>query len=138
MLFASVEKIEDGDQKWHGIGGLYLHGKVEDFFGYDIVAVAKDDLEELKNAPAKMAEVSEKLRQAAEKGPEELEKAKKENPDFIECQVDGYQGKTLLFVWKANQDIFPEEFYRGLIVDADDEEAVKDARARFNEKAFTI
>jgi hypothetical protein len=138
MLFASVEKIEDGDQKWHGIGGLYLHGKVEDFFGYDIVAVAKDDLEELKNAPAKMAEVSEKLRQAAEKGPEELENAKKENPDFIECQVDGYHGKTLLFVWKANQDIFPEEFYRGLIVDAEDEEAVEDARTRFNEKAFTI
>jgi hypothetical protein len=52
--------------------------------------------------------------------------------------VDGYHGKTLLFVWKANQDIFPEEFYRGLIVDAEDEEAVEDARTRFNEKAFTI
>ena len=50
MLFASVEKIEDGDQNWHGIGGIYLHGKVEDFFGYDIVAVAKDDLDELRAA----------------------------------------------------------------------------------------
>jgi hypothetical protein len=138
MRFASVEKIEDCYQKWHGIGGIYLHGKVEDFFGYDIVAVAKDDLEELKNAPAKMAEVSEKLRQAAEKGPEELENAKKENPDFIECQVDGYQGKTLFFVWKAEQDIFPADYYRGFIVDADDEEAVKHARAKFNEKAFAI
>ena len=113
MLFASVEKIEDGDQKWHGIGGIYLHGKVEDFFGYDIVAVAKDDLEELQTAA-------------------------KEGRDGVECQVDGYQGKTLLFVWKAEQDIFPEEFYRGLIVDADDEEAVKHARAKFNEKAFVI
>lgn len=113
MLFASVEKIEDGDQKWHGIGGIYLHGKVEDFFGYDIVAVAKDDLEELQTAS-------------------------KEGRDGVECQVDGYQGKTLLFVWKANQGIFPEEFYRGLIVDADDEEAVKHARAKFNDKAFTI
>lgn len=138
MLFASVEKIEDGDQKWHGIGGIYLHGKVEDFFGYDIVAVAKDDLEELKNAPKKMAEVSEKLRQAAEQGPEELEKAKKDTPDFIECQVDGYHGKTLLFVWKAEQDIFPAEYYRGFIVDAEDEEAVKHARAKFNERAFAI
>ena len=113
MLFASVEKIEDGDQKWHGIGGIYLHGKVEDFFGYDIVAVATDDLDELQTAA-------------------------KEGRDGVECQVDGYQGKTLLFVWKAEQDIFPEEFYRGLIVDADDEEAVKHARAKFNEKAFVI
>jgi hypothetical protein len=114
MLFASVEKIEDGDQKWHGIGGIYLHGKVEDFFGYDIVAVAKDDLEELQTAS-------------------------KEGRDGVECQVDGYKGKTLLFVWKAEQDLFPTaEFYRGFIVDADDEEAVKHARSKFNEKAFAI
>lgn len=111
MRFASVEKIEDGDQKWHGIGGIYLHGKVEDFFGYDIVAVAKDDLEE-------------------------LQAASKECRADVECQVDGYQGKTLLFVWK--EDIFPEDYYRGFIVDAEDEEAVKHARAKFNEKAFAI
>lgn len=114
MLFASVTKIEDGDPKWHGIVGLYLHGKVEDFFGYDIVAVSKDDLEELQTAS-------------------------KEGRDGVECQVDGYQGKTLLFVWKAEQDIFPAaDFYRGFIVDAADEEAVKHARAKFNEKAFAI
>lgn len=113
MRFASVKKIEDGGQKWHGIGGIYLHGKVEDFFGYDIVAVAKDDLEELQTAS-------------------------KEGRDGVECQVDGYHGKTLLFVWKANQDIFPAEFYLGFIVDATDEEAVKHARAKFNEKAFAI
>ena len=114
MLFASVEKTEDGDQKWHGIGGIYLHGKVEDFFGYDIVVVAKDDLEELRTAS-------------------------NEGRDGVECQVDGYKGKTLLFVWKADQDIFPAaDFYRGFIVDAEDEEAVKHARAKFNEKAFAI
>lgn len=113
MLFASVENIKDGDQKWHGIGGIYLHGKVEDFFGYDIVAVAKDDLEELQTAS-------------------------KEGRDGVECQVDGYRGKTLLFVWKSEQDIFPAEFYRGFIVDAEDEEAVKHARAKFNEKEFAI
>lgn len=113
MLFASVEKIEDSYQKWHGIGGIYLHGKVEEFFGYDIVAVAKDDLEELQTAS-------------------------KEGRDGVECQVDGYQGKTLLFVWKAEQDIFPGEFYRGFIVDAEDEEAVKHGRAKFKEKAFAI
>ena len=113
MRFASVEKIEDGDQKWHGIGGIYLSGKVEDFFGYDIVAVAKDDLEELKTAT-------------------------KEGRDGIECQVDGYPGKTLFFGWKAEQDIFPADYYRGFIVDAEDEEAVKHARAKFNEKAFAI
>ena len=113
MLFTSIEKIEDGDPKWHGIGGIYLHGKVEDFFGYDIVAVAKDDLEELQTAS-------------------------KEGRDGVECHVDGYQDKTLLFVWKAEQDIFPAEFYRGFIVDAEDEEAVKHARAKFNDKAFAI
>ena len=113
MLFASVEKIKDGDQKWRGIGGIYLHGKVEDFFGYDIVVVAKDDLEELRTAS-------------------------KEGRDGVECQVDGYRGKTLLFVWKAERDLFPAEFYRGFIVDAEDEEAVKHARAKFNEKAFAI
>ena len=113
MLFASVEKIEDGDQKWHDIGGIYLHGKVEDFFGYDIVAVATDDLDELQTAA-------------------------KEGRDGVECQVDGYQGKTLLFVWKAKQDIFPADYYRGFIVDAEDEEAVKHARAKFNDKAFAI
>ena len=113
MRFASVEKIEDGDQKWHDIGGIYLHGKVEDFFGYDIVAVAKDDLEELQAAST-------------------------EGRDGVECQVDGYKGKTLLFVWKAEQDIFPADYYRGFIVDVEDEEAVKHARAKFNEKAFAI
>lgn len=113
MLFASVEKIKDGDQKWHDIGGIYLHGKVEDFFGYDIVAVAKDDLEELQTAS-------------------------KEGRDGVECQVDGYRGKTLFFAWKAEQNIFPADYYRGFIVDADDEEAVKHARAKFNEKAFAI
>lgn len=113
MLFASVVKIEDDDPKWLGVGGIYIHGKVEDFFAYDIVAVAKDDLEE-------------------------FQAAYKEGRDGIECQVDGYPGKTLLFVWKAEQDIFPEEYYRGLIVDAEDEESVKHARAKFNEKAFVI
>ena len=114
MLFASVEKIKDGDQKWHDIGGIYLHGKVEEFFGYDIVAVAKDDLEELQTAS-------------------------KEGRDGVECRVDGYQGKTLLFVWKAERDLFPgADFYRGFIVDAEDEEAVKHARTKFNEKAFAI
>ena len=52
--------------------------------------------------------------------------------------MDGYRGKTLLFVWKAERDLFPAEFYRGFIVDAEDEEAVKHARAKFNEKAFAI
>lgn len=114
MLFASVEKTEDGDQKWHGIGGIYLHGKVEDFFGYDIVVVAKDDLGELRAAS-------------------------NEGRDGVECQVDGYQGKTLLFVWKTERDLFPgADFYRGFIVDAEDEEAVKHARTKFNEKAFAI
>ena len=113
MLFASVTKIEDGDQKWHGIDGIYLHGKVEDFFGYDIVTVAKDDADELQAIA-------------------------KEGRDGVECQVDGYPGKTMLFVWKTEQDIFPSEFYRGFIVDAEDEEAVKHARAKFNEKAFAI
>lgn len=114
MLFASVEKIEDGDQKWHSIGGIYLHGKVEDFFGYDIVSVAMNDLDELQTAS-------------------------KEGRDGVECRVDGYQGKTLLFVWKAEQDLFPSaDFYRGFIVDAADEEAVKHARTKFNEKAFAI
>jgi len=113
MLFASVEKIKDGDPKWHGIGGIYLHGKVEDFFGYDIVAVATDDLAELQTAS-------------------------KEGRDGVECQVDGYKGKTLFFVWKADQDLFPADYYRGFIVDAEDEEAVKHARAKFNEKAFAI
>ena len=111
MLFASVEKIKDGDQKWHDIGGIYLHGKVEEFFGYDIVAVAKDDLEELQTAS-------------------------KEGRDGVECQVDGYKGKTLFFVWKAGQDIFPADYYRGFIVDAEDEEAVEHARAKLNEKAL--
>lgn len=114
MLFASVENIEDGDNKWAGVGGIYLHGKIEDFFGYDIVSVATDDAEELQTAS-------------------------KEGRAGVECQVDGYQGKTLLFVWKADQDIFPAaDFYRGFIVDAADEEAVKHARAKFNEKAFAI
>lgn len=114
MLFASVAKIEDDDPKWVGVGGIYIHGKVEDFFAYDIVAVAKDDLEE-------------------------FQAAYKEGRDGIECQVDGYPGKTLLFVWKADWDIHPEEeYYRGLIVDVEDEEAVKHARAKFNEKAYII
>ena len=113
MLFGSVEKIEGGDQKWHGIGGIYLDGKVEDFFGYDIVAVSKADLDELKTAS-------------------------KEGRDGVECQVDGYPGKTLFFVWKAEQDLFPADFYRGFIVDAEDEEAVKHAREKFNEKEFAI
>ena len=114
MLFASVEKIKDGDPKWHGIGGIYLHGKIEDFFGYDIVSVATDDAEELRVIA-------------------------KEGRGGVECQVDGYPGKTMLFVWKTEQDLFPAaDFYRGFIVDAADEEAVKHARAKFNEKAFAI
>ena len=113
MLFNCETKVNN-NQLWKVVGGIYLHGKVEDFFGYDIVAVAKDDLEELQTAA-------------------------KEGRDGVECQVDGYQGKTLLFVWKADQDIFPAaDFYRGFIVDAADEEAIKHARAKFNEKAFAI
>lgn len=112
MLFNCETKVNN-NQLWKVVGGIYLHGKVEDFFGYDIVAVVKDDLGELRAAS-------------------------KEGRDGVECQVDGYRGKTLLFVWKAEQDLFPAEFYRGFIVDAEDEEAVKHARAKFNEKAFAI
>ena len=114
MKFASVETIkkEDAD-KWHGIGGLYLHGKVEEHFGYDIVAVSVDDYEELRTAS-------------------------EEGRDGVECEVEGYPGKTLLFMWKANQTMFKYEFYRGFIVDADDKESVDYAREKFNEKAFAI
>jgi hypothetical protein len=113
MLFNSETKIID-NQLWKIVCGIYFHGAVEEHFGYDIVAVAKDDLDELQTAS-------------------------KEGRDGVECQVDGYQGKTLLFVWKAEQDLFPAaDFYRGFIVDADDEEAVKHARSKFNEKAFAI
>ena len=113
MRFASVTTTEDGDNKWAGVSGIYLHGKIEDFFGYDIVDVAKDDLEELQTAS-------------------------KEGRDGVECPVDGYQGKTLFFVWKTEQDLFPAEFYRGFIVDADDQESVEYAHKKFNEKAFAI
>ena len=112
MLFNCETKVNN-NQLWKVVDGIYLHGKVEDFFGYDIAVVAKDDLEELRTAS-------------------------KEGRDGVECQVDGYRGKTLLFVWKAERDLFPAEFYRGFIVDAEDEEAVKHARAKFNEKAFAI
>jgi len=113
MRFASVTTTDDGDNKWAGVSGIYLHGKIEDFFGYDIVDVATDDADELQVIA-------------------------KEGRDGVECQVDGYPGKTLLFVWKAEQDIFPADYYRGFIVDVEDEEAVKHARAKFNEKAFAI
>ena len=78
------------------------------------MAVAKDDLDEFRAAS-------------------------NEGRSGVECQVDGYPGKTLLFVWKAEQDLFPTaDFYRGFIVDAEDGKAVKYASAKFNEKAFAI
>lgn len=113
MIRFCSDTMIDSSPSWTFLNGVYLHGKVEGAFDYDLVRVATDELEDFLDS-------------------------EETGCDGVECEVAGYPGKTLLFLWSSDQEHKRNGFHRGFIVDADDAEAVKHAREKFNEKAFTI
>lgn len=102
------------ESKWHVLGGVYLHGHLEDYFGFDVVEVYPDTLKE-------------------------FEKSEPTCYEGVEVEVEDY-GTCLLYAWVASYPYDREKhrFWRGLIVDPKDTESVEYAKEKFEEKSAVL
>ena len=99
------------------VTGVYFHGNVADAIGYDCVEIAKEDAEPFRLLVNESSGI-----------------------EGMPVDVEGY-GKALLYAWKSNMGVpmvanppFETLWFRGFIVDPDDEDALKDAKESFNSK----
>lgn len=97
--------------------GVYLHGKISDALGNDIVQISKDDAE-----------------------PFRLMVNESKGIDGMKVEVEGYPGDAVLYAWKSNMAVplvanpsFEMLMFRGLIVDPSEKEFLDDAKKKFNE-----
>lgn len=98
--------------------GVYLHGKISEALGNDIVQISKDDAE-----------------------PFRLMVNESKGIDGMKVEVEGYPGDAVLYAWKSNMGVplvanpsFEMLQFRGLIVDPSDEKMLADAKKKFKEK----
>lgn len=98
--------------------GVYLHGKISDALGNDIVQISKDDAE-----------------------PFRLMVNESKGIDGMKVEVEGYSGDAVLYAWKSNMAVplvanpsFEMLMFRGLIVDPSDKKMLADAKKKFKEK----
>lgn len=98
--------------------GVYLHGKISDALGNDIVQISKDDAE-----------------------PFRLMVNESNGIDGMKVEVEGYSGEAVLYAWKALMGLpmvanpsFEMLQFRGLIVDPSDKKMLADAKQKFKEK----
>lgn len=98
--------------------GVYLHGKISEALGNDIVQISKDDAE-----------------------PFRLMVNESKGIDGMKVEVEGYPGDAVLYAWKSNRGVplvanpsFEMLQFRGLIVDPSDEKMLADAKKKFKEK----
>lgn len=104
------------------VNGVYFHGKVAESIKYDCAEIAKQDAEPFRLLVNESAGI-----------------------EGMKVEVEGYPGKTVLYAWKsfmgvpmvANPSV--EMFmFRGLIVDADDSEALEYAKECFKERKQSL
>lgn len=103
---------ESTDDDYELASGIYLHGQLEEKFGYDIAEIRSSDIDTFK-----------------------LLVERESGIDGLKVELDGYDGTALLYAWPsllgkpmiANPP-FSAMMYRGLIVDDKDSESVKYAK----------
>ena len=117
MLFRSA--LCDTTQYFPPVNGVYFHGKIEEALGYDCVEIYRPDAEAFK------------LLVNDTKGVEGLK-----------VEVYNYPGDAVLYAWQDSRGVplvanpgFEMLWFRGLIVDPSDTEAVEYAKKQFAEKA---
>ena len=98
--------------------GVYLHGKISEALGNDIVQISKDDAV-----------------------PFRLMVNESNGIDGMKVDVEGYSGEAVLYAWKSNMGTplvanpsFEQLMFRGLIVDQSEKELLDDAKTKFKEK----
>lgn len=106
MRFSAVNKDNDDQPGYIMLNGVYLHGTLESFFGFDLVNIREEDLKEFIDGET-------------------------DGFEGVEVSVDGYPDKVLLYAWEPRDTVF----HRGLLVDAGDVEAISYAKMRFDERS---
>lgn len=91
------------------VGGIYLHGDLQDTVGYDLIQVDKSEYEKFKDMSDGVYDVDVIFR-------------------------DGCSTSSVLFFWKICNDICNIVNFRGLVVSKTDKESIMDASKKFKER----
>ena len=131
LIFFPIDKDNPGNyiSGCGFIGGIYLHGKLEDRSGYDLVqadAVTRDELDKLEDG---VYDVCVCL----------LDKTFNYITNVVSYNFKSpYQVvKSKLFFWKTDSVCTRKQF-RGLIVSVDDKESLEDAKEKFDARSFWL
>ena len=101
------------------VGGVYLHGDIQDIVNYDLIQMDQNDIKYLDQFSEGVFDV-----------------------DVI--FEDGCSTSCTLYFWKSITDFVvgfkcePRTQYRGLIVSKTDKAAIEDAEKKFKEKTFWL
>lgn len=102
------------------IGGVYLHGVLQDKAGYDLIQADTITKDFLENAQDNIYDVTVCI-------------PNKRKSDFNDITCF----KSKLFFWKTDSVCFNKQF-RGLICAIDDIEALNDAQEKFEKRSFWL
>lgn len=91
------------------VGGIYLHGDLQDVVGYDLIQVDKSEYDKFMDMPDGVYDVDVMLR-------------------------GGCSTSSILFFWKLYNDVCKRVSFRGLVVSKTDKESLMDASQKFKDR----
>lgn len=95
------------------VGGVYLHGTIQDISKYDLIQMPESDIEILTNTDCAKFDV-----------------------DVIFS--DNSSKPCILYFWQDFDAVFQRNIFRGLIVDKEDKVSIADAERKFKAKPFWL
>lgn len=122
LIFHPLDKDNPGEyiSGCDFIGGVYLHGVLQDKAGYDLIQTDTITKGFLENAQDGIYDVTVCIKN-------------KKTSDFNDIICF----KSKLFFWETDSFCFSKQF-RGLICAIDDTEALKDAQEKFEKRSFWL
>lgn len=122
LIFYPIDKDNPGDyiSGCDFVGGIYLHGDLQDISGWDLVqadAITRDQLDELEDGIYDTCVC------------------------YPDKTFDPFKNdkviRSKLFFWKTDSVCNRKQF-RGLIVAVDDKESLEDAKKKFDTRSFWL
>lgn len=122
LIFHPLDKDNPGEYigGCDFIGGIYLHGVLQDKAGYDLIQADTITKDFLENAQDGIYDVTVCIQN-------------KKASDFNDITCF----KSKLFFWKTDSVCFNKQF-RGLICSVGDTEALNDAQEKFEKRSFWL
>ena len=122
LIFFPIDKDNPGEyiSGCDFVGGIYLHGELQDCFGYDLVqadAITRNQLEELEDGIYDTCVC------------------------YPNITLDHFKRnkviRSKLFFWKTDSVCTRKQF-RGLICAVDDKDAIEDAQKKFDARSYWL